>query len=104
MRFLLAAVFVWLAWRAVKETRRGKSLVGAVRAALASRPAASPADDEARRELGVPRTASDDDVRRAYRALAKRHHPDVVPEGARDAAEDKMLRIQRAYDRLLRKG
>ena len=29
--------------------------------------------------LGVAKTASDDDIRKAFRKLAKKHHPDLNP-------------------------
>jgi DnaJ-domain-containing protein 1 len=107
MRLLLAAVFVWLAWRAVKDTARGKALVRAVRGLLAPKPVhatiAPSTDDEARRVLGIAKSATDDDVRKAYRALAKTNHPDVVPEADRETAEEKMRRIQGAYDRLTKR-
>jgi Mg-chelatase subunit ChlD len=42
--------------------------------------------------LGVPRTASMDEIRRAYRNLARQYHPDVFPGG-----EAIFRRIQEAY-------
>jgi molecular chaperone DnaJ len=43
--------------------------------------------------LGVPTTAADKDVTRAYRKLAKQYHPDANP-----GAEDKFKEISAAYD------
>lgn len=45
--------------------------------------------------LGVPRNASADDIRRAYRALARQYHPDV---NADPAATERFKQIQGAYE------
>lgn len=45
--------------------------------------------------LGVPRTASTEDVKRAYRRLARKHHPDVNPNDS--SAEEKFKEINEAY-------
>ena len=47
------------------------------------------------RELGVSPDASDEEIKSAYRALAKKYHPDANPK-EEDAAE-KMNRINAAY-------
>ena len=44
--------------------------------------------------LGVPRDASADDIQRAYRKLARRHHPDVNKD---PAAEERFKDINEAY-------
>ena len=45
--------------------------------------------------LGVPRDASQDDVQRAYRRLARANHPDVNSD---PAAEERFKDISEAYD------
>src|SRR5688500_5473948 len=45
--------------------------------------------------LGVPRDASQEDIRRAYRNLARRYHPDVNKE---EGAEDTFKEISEAYE------
>ncbi len=46
--------------------------------------------------LGVARDATEEAIRKAYRGLAKKHHPDLNPGDA--AAEETFKRVQRAYD------
>jgi molecular chaperone DnaJ len=46
--------------------------------------------------LGVARSASQDEIKRAYRKLARQYHPDVNPGDK--AAERKFKEIQEAYD------
>lgn len=52
--------------------------------------------------LGVPRGASEEEVTKAYRALAKKYHPDLNP-GDEEAAR-RMSEINEAYDSIRRGG
>src|SRR6266446_9851974 len=46
--------------------------------------------------LGVGRDADAEEVRKAYRRLARKHHPDLNPGDK--AAEDRFKKLQEAYD------
>lgn len=46
--------------------------------------------------LGIPRTAGDDDIRKAFRKLARQYHPDVARD--KKVAEDKFKEINEAYE------
>lgn len=93
MRFLLFAVIAFLIYRFVVKTQDAQRL----RAARRDREGADP-----HQVLGLKPGATVDEVRSAYRALAKKHHPDVAPPAERAAAEERMRRIQTAYDALKR--
>lgn len=47
-------------------------------------------------ELGVSRAASADEIRKAFRKLAKENHPDTNPDNK--AAEEKFKRVSAAFD------
>src|ERR1700683_2710607 len=46
--------------------------------------------------LGVAREADADEIRKAYRKLARKHHPDLNPGDK--TAEDRFKKVQEAYD------
>jgi len=51
--------------------------------------------------LGVEPTASDDDIRNAYRDLARKYHPDKYADNPlSELAEEKMKEINEAYDQI----
>ena len=46
--------------------------------------------------LGTSKTATEDEIRKAYRKLARKHHPDVNPGDK--SAEDKFKEVSEAYE------
>lgn len=54
--------------------------------------------DDPYKVLGVSRDASDEEIKRAYRALAKKYHPDLNP-GDQEAAR-KMQEVNAAYEQI----
>ena len=59
--------------------------------------------DSAYKILGVEPDATDDDVKKAYREMAKKYHPDKVAylgEDVRKSAEQKLQEVNEAYEKI----
>ena len=54
--------------------------------------------DDPYKILGVSRDASDEDIKRAYRRLAKKYHPDLNPGD--QAAAQRMQEVNAAYEQI----
>jgi curved DNA-binding protein len=48
--------------------------------------------------LGVARTATDAEIKSSFRKLARKHHPDMVPESGKAGAEERFKEINEAYE------
>jgi len=47
--------------------------------------------------LGISKAATKDEIKRAYRRLAREHHPDMVKDGDKSTAEKRFKEINEAY-------
>ena len=53
--------------------------------------------------LGVSRSASEDEIKKAYRALSRKYHPDAnINNPNKEAAEEKFKEIQQAYQQIMK--
>ena len=53
--------------------------------------------------LGVTVNASDDEIKKAYRALSRKYHPDAnINNPNKEAAEEKFKEVQQAYDQIMK--
>lgn len=53
--------------------------------------------------LGVSRNASDDEIKKAYRTLSRKYHPDANVNNPNAAqAEEKFKQVQAAYDQIMK--
>ena len=51
----------------------------------------------------MPRNASDDEIKKAYRALSRKYHPDAnVNNPNKEQAEEKFKQVQQAYDQIMK--
>ena len=59
--------------------------------------------DNAYKILEIDKTATDDEIKKAYRTMAKKYHPDRVntqDEAIKKGAEEKFKEVQRAYEEI----
>ena len=59
--------------------------------------------DSAYKILGIDANATDDEVKKAYREMAKKYHPDKVSylgDDVRKSAEQKLQEVNEAYDKI----
>ena len=53
--------------------------------------------------LGVSQSASDEEIKKAYRTLSRKYHPDAnVNNPNKAAAEEKFKQVQQAYDQIVK--
>lgn len=53
--------------------------------------------------LGISRNASDEEIKKAYRSLSRKYHPDAnVNNPHKDLAEEKFKQIQAAYQQIMK--
>lgn len=53
--------------------------------------------------LGVPRDASDEEIKKAYRSLSRKYHPDAnVNNPNKEQAEEKFKEVQKAYQDIVK--
>jgi len=55
------------------------------------------------RVLGISENASNEEVKKAYKELARKYHPDKNDDSMSEYAESKMKEINEAYDEILRR-
>lgn len=53
--------------------------------------------------LGVPQTATEEQVRAAYKRLAKKYHSESLQDSETEIIEQKMAELNAAYDEVIRK-
>jgi DnaJ-domain-containing protein 1 len=103
LRFIILAVIAYFLARWIQK------LLSPTPAGAGGAVPPSPRPPESERSpyevLGVPRDATQDEIRTAYQRLVRENHPDRVADMAqeiRELAERRTKEINRAYERLKR--
>lgn len=93
--------FVWVVLKRMAriQHRRAKRRGGGGAAERDDNDAHADDEEDPYQILGVPRSASAKQIKKAYKALALRHHPDKNPKDPDQAAE-RFKRISQAYETL----
>ena len=53
--------------------------------------------------LGISRSASDEEIKKAYRTLSRKYHPDAnVNNPNKEQAEERFKQVQQAYDQIMK--
>ncbi len=104
-RRILEMIVTYLRIRPSLYSEQYFNRVGTRSRSDAGRSRASAAKTDPYEVLGCSPRASEDELRRAYRALAKKHHPDLLraqglPEEMIERATEKMARINAAWDEI----
>ena len=53
--------------------------------------------------LGISRDASDEEVKKAYRKMSRKYHPDAnIDNPNKEQAEEKFKQVQQAYEQIMK--
>jgi curved DNA-binding protein CbpA len=100
VRIIIENVSPAMKVRTARSRKPGEVLwVGVIMLALFVVAECGPAKDYYR-ILGVPTNASEKDIKKAYKKLSRKYHPDVVPEKDKAEAQKKFVEIAEAYGTL----
>jgi uncharacterized membrane protein YkvA (DUF1232 family) len=102
--FAVLGLALWWALR-LKRAYRARSSRPASSGGDRETPRDEEAEDDPYQVLGVDPGASNDEIRRAYKKLAAKYHPDKVQhlgEEFQELAHKKFVAIQKAYDILMK--